>query len=33
VAKMMPFAWLMMLVLAIIILPALLTDILHPVTG
>ncbi len=33
VAKMMPFAWLMMLVLAIIILPALLTDIFHPVTG
>jgi membrane-associated protease RseP (regulator of RpoE activity) len=33
VAKMMPFAWLMILVLAIIILPALLTDIFHPVTG
>jgi membrane-associated protease RseP (regulator of RpoE activity) len=33
VAKMMPFAWLMMLVLAIVILPALLTDIFHPVTG
>jgi membrane-associated protease RseP (regulator of RpoE activity) len=33
VAKMMPFAWLMMLILAIIILPALLTDIFHPVTG
>jgi membrane-associated protease RseP (regulator of RpoE activity) len=33
VAKLMPFAWLMLLVLGIIILPALLTDILHPVTG
>jgi membrane-associated protease RseP (regulator of RpoE activity) len=33
VAKMMPFAWLMILVLAIIIVPALLTDIFHPVTG
>ena len=33
VAKLMPFAWLMLLILGIIILPALLTDILHPVTG
>jgi membrane-associated protease RseP (regulator of RpoE activity) len=33
VAKLLPFAWLMMLILGIIILPALLTDILHPVTG
>jgi membrane-associated protease RseP (regulator of RpoE activity) len=33
VAKLMPFAWLMLMVLGIIILPALLTDILHPVSG
>jgi membrane-associated protease RseP (regulator of RpoE activity) len=30
VAKMMPFAWMFILFLAVLIVPALLTDILHP---
>jgi membrane-associated protease RseP (regulator of RpoE activity) len=33
VAKLMPFTWMFLLVLGVIILPALLTDILHPVAN
>ena len=33
VAKLMPFTWLMLMFLAILVVPALLTDILHPVAN
>jgi membrane-associated protease RseP (regulator of RpoE activity) len=33
VAKLMPYAWMLLLFLGIIIVPALLTDILHPMTN
>ena len=33
VAKLMPFTWLFMLFLAVLIVPALLTDILHPMAN
>ena len=33
VAKLMPFTWLLLLFLGILIVPALLTDIIHPVAN
>ena len=33
VAKLMPFTWLFLMFLAILIVPALLTDILHPMAN
>ena len=33
VAKLMPFTWLMLMFLAILVVPALLTDILHPMAN